>query len=228
METHEKMGADGDFSQAVSRLERDPRIELSLVAGMALLKLAGIYEGPGVRYGSRMESVEVPRFLQSVAILDSQLHKTPDDIPLRLLLVQLYLLLGCATLAYRLWAPMDVKRAILDALSPLFFDRISSISPGLFHLGSGGPSMEPLKSYYDSSLQDSSPVKIWDAFSAGSYSSIVDMAEFNDRLRRSCTRVMAIVEDRRAARAFGAKVEDADDVAVFCERERCTFVGRRG
>lgn len=187
-------------------LDKDPRVDLALVAATALLKLSGLQQKPSPSRLSPLSNVDVSRLLQAVVILGTQISKTPNEIPLRLLLVQLYLLLGCASLAYETWLPMDVKRTIQDALSPLFFDRISSISPGLFHQGRTTLT-EPLTSYYSGCLRDKSPVKIWDAFAAGSYTSILDMAEYSDRLQRSCTLVMTVVEERRAARALGWRIE---------------------
>jgi len=203
---------DDILQQQLSQLDRDPRVDMSLVMGMCLLRAAGCYDH--IRRGSKLREVDTSCFLQAVAILDSQLHKTPDEIPLRLLLVQLYLLMGCASLAHQLWTPLGVKRTIQDALSPLFFDRISSISPGIF-LGRK-PLTEPLNSYYTNTLQEPSPVKIWDAFQAGSYTSILNMSEFNDRLRRSCTRIMGVVEERRAVRSLGGKLEDLTYATVIC------------
>ncbi|EON99427.1 putative n-acetyltransferase b complex non catalytic subunit protein [Phaeoacremonium minimum UCRPA7] len=112
-----------------------------------------------------------------------------------------------------------------DALSPLFFDRLSSLSPGLFH-GDRRPLMEPLRSYYSSSLKDRAPVKIWDAFAAGSYSAILDMVEYMDRLRRSCTLVMTAVEERRATRAIGGKLDSGiDELPMLSEvTEHATLV----
>jgi N-terminal acetyltransferase B complex non-catalytic subunit len=211
---HKAITADQTFDDRIPKLDRDPRVELSLVAAMSLLKLSGLGQNSPVARGFSAQDLEIPTLLQTIVLLDSQLHQTPNDIPLRLVLVQLYLRLGCASLAHQLWIPMDVKRTIQDALSPLFFDRISSVSPALFQ--GGRPFMEPLRSYYSNAFQDQAPVKIWDAFSSGSYSSILDMAEYNDRLRRSCTRVMTVVEERRAARAFGGKMDDLEDIVLFC------------
>lgn len=185
-------------------LDKDPRIDLALVASSALVKLSGLRQNPTSRLPP-LSNVDVPRFMQAILILATQVSKTPNEVPLRLLLVQFYLLLGCASLAYQTWLPMDVKRTIQDTLSPLFFDRIASLSPGLFnqnrHL------TEPLTSYYTGLLREASPVKVWDAFAAGSYSSILDMANYWNRLRRSCTIVMTVVEERRATRAHGGRLD---------------------
>jgi hypothetical protein len=173
--------------------------------GSALLKLSGIRPRTTDLGQSLWQDVEPGLFLQAVLLLDTQLKETPSDNELRLLLVKLYLILGCASYAHQLWTPLEVKRTIHDSLSPLFFDRISSLSPGLFH--GIRPLMEPLRSYYTYSLRDKSPLRIWDAFSSGSYTSILDMTEYDSKLRRSCTVMMTLVEERRATRSFGGKIE---------------------
>lgn len=195
--------------EVLKGLDKDPHVDLALVASSALLKLSGLRQSPSPSRLPPLSTVDASRLLQAAVVLAAQLSKTPNEIPLRLLLVQVYLLLGCGSLAHATWVPMDVKRTIQDALSPLFFDRLSGLSPGLFqHSGPGRQALtEPLASYYSGCLRERSPVKIWDAFTAGSYTSILGMAAYSDRLRRSCTLVMSVVEERRATRALGGKIE---------------------
>lgn len=203
--------------EALQKLDKDPRTDLALVAVSALLKLSGLRQTQLPNKLSPLSDVKVFRLLQATAILATQVERTSDDVPLRLLLVKVYLLLGCAKEAYLTWLPMDVKRTIQDALSPLFFDRLSTISPGLFLEGRRSLT-EPLASYYYVCLREPSPVKIWDAFSSGNYTSILDMAEYSDRLRRSCTLVMTVVESRRALRACGGHmVSDIERMPLLCE-----------
>lgn len=206
---------DMEFEKAAPMIDRDPRVDLVLVAACVLLKLAGV--GMELRrHYVRASDLDAPRLLQAVALVDSQLRRTPSDVPLRLLLVQLYLHLGCGAMAYELWLPMDVKRTVLDALGPLFFDRLSSIAPYLFQTGNR-PLMEHMRSYYSALNRRKAPVRIWDAFESGSFNSIVGMAAYDDRLRRSCTRVMAFVEERQAARAVNGRLEDLDEVPLAGE-----------
>lgn len=208
--TCQKINSDARYTKAIPSLDKDPRIDLSMLAGLSLLKLGGSTGRASNPSQPPLQDITIARLLQAVLVLDTQLGESPDDVGLRLLLVQLYLLLGCTSYAYRLWAPLDVKRTIQDALSPLFFDRISSLSPGLFQ--GSRPLMEPLRSYYTSTLRDPCPHRIWDAFSSGSYTSIIDMTEFDSRLRRSCTLVMTVVEERHATRALGGRLDtDIDD-----------------
>lgn len=206
---YKQITGDKELLGAIPRLDKDPRLDLALVLGMSLLKLSGLKSRTSDTNHSLWESVDLGLFLQAVLVLDTQLKDTPEDIQLRLLLVQLYLLVGCASYAYQLWTPLEVKRTIQDALSPLFFDRISDISPGLFQ--GPRPLMEPLRSYYNHNLGARSPVRIWDAFSAGSYTSIFDMTNYDHDLRRSCTLMMTLVEERRAIRCYGGKIDSEID-----------------
>jgi hypothetical protein len=215
-ELYQQIACDSELSDAIPRLDKDPRLDLALVIGISLLKLAGLKPQTSDTGPSIWKDIDPGLFLQGVLVLDVQLKVSPRDNELRLLLVQLYLLLGCASYAYQLWIPLDVKRTIQDALSPLFFDRISNISPGLFQ---GTRSfMEPLRAYYNNTLRDACPLRIWDAFSSGSYTSILDMVEYDSDLRRSCTMMMALVEERRAIRCFGGRIE--------CEIEAHPLTGK--
>lgn len=202
--------------EALKGLDKDPRSDLALVATSALLKLSGLGETPPSTKLSPLSNVNVPSLLQAAVILATQVERTSTDVPLRLLLVQVYLLLGCATLAHQAWQPMDVKRTIQDALSPLFFDRLSTISPGLFHDGKRSLT-DSLSSYYIPLLREPAPVKIWDALATGNYTSILSMAEYSDRLHRSCTVAMAVIEERKALRACGKPVVGLDQVQLLGE-----------
>lgn len=212
---YRQINSDKELVDSIPRLDKDPRLDLALVMGNSLLKLSGLRPRTADASQSLWQSIEPGLFLQAVLLLDTQLNETPGDTELRLLLVQLYLLLGCASYAYRLWTPLDVKRTIQDSLSPLFFDRISTMSPGLFQ--GGRPLMEPLRAFYKNNLTDKAPVRIWDAFSAGSYTSILDMINHDSSLRRSCTLMMTLVEERRAIRCYGGKID--------CEIEQHPLTG---
>ncbi|KAL2019351.1 hypothetical protein VTK56DRAFT_9731 [Thermocarpiscus australiensis] len=212
---YKQITGDRELLDSIPRLDKDPRLDLALVMATSLLKLSGLRPRTSDVSRTLWQDVDPGLFLQAVLLLDAQLKETPHDNGIRLLLVQLYLILGCASYAYQLWVPLDVKRTIQDALSPLFFDRISGISPGLFQ---GTRSlMEPLRAFYNNSLRDKSPLRIWDAFAAGSYTSILDITEYDAKLRRSCTLMMTLVEERRATRCFGGKIECEIDCHPLAE-----------
>ena len=198
-----------------ARADKDLRIDLALAATSCLLRLAGVHRPKSAPPMGQpwLSGIDRARLLQAALVLHAQHSLTPDDIPTRLLLVRVLLVLGSAPRALQLWQPLGVKRTILDALGPLFYDRLSTVAPGLF--SGTKPLMEPLRKYFDSVLRFPSAVNVWDAFAAGSYRSILDMAAFQQSLENSCTRAMAVVEERRAARSFGAKLDDVQDLAVF-------------
>ena len=186
---------------------QDPRRDLAVTIAVALLQRAGLAKRKlHNEFQPSLQMVQRSLLLQGTLVLDTQLKINTGDISIRLLLVQLYLLLGCASLAYETWQPLGIKRSIQDSLSPLLFDRISTVSPGLF-LGSQ-PLMEPLRSYYMSVSKENAPSKVWDAFSTANYNSIVDIEAYDFALRRSCTMVMTAVEERRGTRLLGGKIED--------------------
>ncbi|CAK7231421.1 hypothetical protein SCUCBS95973_007911 [Sporothrix curviconia] len=195
LQLHRALSDDESFlSNVLPKLDKDPRIDLALVAASVFLRL--------------------DRLLSASLVLDAQQRQTPEDIPLRLLLVRLSLRLGCGSHALALWTPLGVKRSILDALGPLFYDRLSTAAPGLFAGAVDprhGPLLEPIKQYFGVVLRHPSAVRIWDAFASGSYSSILDMAAYHTRLQQSATRAMAVVEERRAARALGGRTEPVPD-----------------
>ncbi|CAK7269034.1 hypothetical protein SEPCBS57363_003399 [Sporothrix epigloea] len=195
LQLHRTLTDDEFFlSDILLKLDKDPRIDLSLVTVSVLIRLN--------------------RRLSAALILDMQHHQTPDDISIRLLLMRLSLCIGCSTHALTMWQPLGVKRSILDALGPLFYDRLSTISPGLFNgdpSTSRGSILEPVKQYFDTVLRQPSAVQIWDAFASGSYSSVLEMETYHTRLQQSATRAMAILEERRAARALGGRTDPVPD-----------------
>jgi N-terminal acetyltransferase B complex non-catalytic subunit len=203
--TYKQITADQELQSLIPRLDKDPRQDLALVIATSLLKLSRLKASPSSASGAPLRDARPELLLQAILLLDTQLANTPADNGLRLLLVELCLLIGTTSYARQMWFPMDVKRTIQDALSPLFFDRISTLSPALFQ--GSRPLMEPLRSYYANSLRNDSPLKIWDAFSAGSYTSILDLSKHNSQLRTSCTLMMTLVEEARATRSLGGKID---------------------
>ncbi|KAG7112955.1 hypothetical protein HYQ46_011447 [Verticillium longisporum] len=103
---------------------------------------------------------------------------------------------------------MDVKRTIIDSLSPYFLDRLSTLSPASVLPVPNRPQQAMtygLKAYYGTSLKLRMPRRLADAFQSESYSSILEIPVFIDRLRISCTMAMGYIEELRATRALGHK-----------------------
>ncbi|KAF4457038.1 hypothetical protein F53441_953 [Fusarium austroafricanum] len=143
--------------------------------------------------------------LQALLLLEHQLSLTPKHSIISLLLVQLHLRVGSAPRAREIWDTLGVKRTIIDSLAPIFYDRLSTISPAMISPSdeTGWELLELLSSHYNVSLKLRMPRRLIDAFESSSYSSVIDIPEFMENLRWSCTRVLSLIEETRTDRIMG-------------------------
>ncbi|KAF4970465.1 hypothetical protein FZEAL_10029 [Fusarium zealandicum] len=143
--------------------------------------------------------------LRTILLLEHQLSLTPKHGIISLLLVQLHLLLGSSPRAREIWETLGVKRTIMDSLAPIFYDRLSTISPAVISPSDdkGWDLMELLDSHFSVSLKLRMPRRLIDAFESGSYSSVLDIPQYIENLRWSCTRAMSLVEETRTERLLG-------------------------
>ncbi|EQK99899.1 N-acetyltransferase B complex, non-catalytic subunit [Ophiocordyceps sinensis CO18] len=176
--------------------------EFALAAAFCNLGLAFNVDGPGSAPSGQSSTQHL---LRALFILERQLRLTPRHAPISLLLVQLHLRLGSAHRARQVWSDLAVKRTIVDSLTPLFHDRLSTIAPAvLSQSDSGGQRLtETLRSHYAESLKLRMPKRLIDAFEAGSYRSIMDIPKYIEDLGASCTRMMSLVEESRTKRLLG-------------------------
>ncbi|KAJ4139662.1 hypothetical protein NW765_003571 [Fusarium oxysporum] len=93
----------------------------------------------------------------------------------------------------------------MDSLAPIFYDRLSTISPALISPSdeTGWELLDLLSSHFNVSLKLRMPRRLIDAFESGSYSSVIDIPEYMENLRWSCTRAMSLVEETRTDRIMG-------------------------
>ncbi|ODA77747.1 hypothetical protein RJ55_06349 [Drechmeria coniospora] len=143
--------------------------------------------------------------IRALFMLEHHLHLSPKHSQISLVLVQLHLFLGSAHRSREIWDELAVKRTIVDSLAPIFYDRLSTISPTVISpLDDWGWHLtDTVKSHYSVSLKLRMPRRLIDAFEAGSYASIIDMPTYMEDLRWSCTRAMSLVEESRAGRLVG-------------------------
>ncbi|KAG7119638.1 hypothetical protein HYQ45_014923 [Verticillium longisporum] len=182
--------------------------ELAILTATALVKLSGLRADRSNHLPSPLHVAQSDRVLQAALILEYQLTRTPKHSRVTLLLVRIHLILGTISRAKELWATMDVKRTIIDSLSPYFLDRLSTLSPASVLPVPNRPQQAMtygLKAYYGTSLKLRMPRRLADAFQSESYSSILEIPVFIDRLRISCTMAMGYIEELRATRALGRK-----------------------
>ncbi|POR34924.1 Uncharacterized protein TPAR_04852 [Tolypocladium paradoxum] len=190
--------------------------ELAMVVGFCNLRLGFNHERLGYT-PSRPPSAQY--LLRALFILEHQFHLTPKHSQISLILVQLHLLLGSAHRSREIWDSLAVKRTIVDSLAPIFYDRLSTVSPSAISPSDtwGLQLHETLKSHYGVSLKLRMPRRLIDAFEAGSYGSIMDMPKYIENLRASCTRAMSLVEEARAERLLGKPYGELLSDARFAE-----------
>ncbi|KAI7769520.1 hypothetical protein LZL87_011404 [Fusarium oxysporum] len=144
---------------------------------------------------------------QSLSDLTSKSSAIEAEIrpELAVIIVQLHLRVGSSPRAREIWDTLGVKRTIMDSLAPIFYDRLSTISPALISPSdeTGWELLELLSSHFNVSLKLRMPRRLIDAFESGSYSSVIDIPEYMENLRWSCTRAMSLVEETRTDRIMG-------------------------
>ncbi|TWU72835.1 hypothetical protein ED733_002053 [Metarhizium rileyi] len=175
--------------------------ELSMIVAHCNVQLA-LRSRPGYIHSSPPASQHL---LRALLVLEHQAFLTPKHSQISLLLVQLHLLLGSAHRCREIWHGLAVKRTIVDSLAPIFYDRLSTVSPVILDSsdGWGWELAETLRSHFTNSLKLKMPRRLVDAFEAGSYGSIIDMPKYVENLRSGCTRAMSLVEEVRADRLLG-------------------------
>ncbi|KAI0600332.1 N-acetyltransferase B complex non catalytic subunit-domain-containing protein [Biscogniauxia sp. FL1348] len=202
---------DGDLGSS-PRGEENPLATLAMLGAVCLLKIAGIVRrswGPGTN--SPLFHVDLQLFLQAVLWLEYYEATQARNPAVRLLLIKLLILMGCASKAKALWDKFDVKNALLPSLASLFFDRLSSISPGEFNPASNRTVVGPIKTFFTNAMRRHTPSTLMQSLENENYGSFIDELSYYDDLSRSCTIVMAIVEERRGLRMRNGKCEGTID-----------------
>jgi hypothetical protein len=182
--------------------------ELAILTATALVKVSGFDGTTAGGHTPPLHSANPARLFQAALILENQLSRTPKHTRVTLLLVRIYIVIGCVSRAGELWETMDVKRTIIDSLSPYFLDRLATISPSAVVPTPSRPEKSltyPLRAYYAHSLRMRMPRRLADAFESESLVSILDIPNFMEKLRASCTLVMGHIEELRALRALGQR-----------------------
>lgn len=193
----------------------DVLVELAMLAALCNVQLA-----ESGCYRSDFCSPAASRcLLRAAMILEQQALITPKNSQLSLLLVRIHLLLNSAHRGREIWETLAVKRTIVDSLAPLFFDRLSTIAPGVLDplQRRGKELIETVRSHYDTSLRLRMPRKLIEAFEAGSYGSVLDMPKYIENLRAGCTRAMSLVEETRAGRLLGDPCSNLLNDARLCK-----------
>ncbi|KAM3564237.1 hypothetical protein MY1884_000859 [Beauveria asiatica] len=201
------------ISSYTSQSTKDVQSEVALVAVFCLVGLAD-------QLSSSLPTTEATQYLvQALLLLQQQLSSSPKHSQISLLLVQLHLRVGSAPEALAVWDTLAVKRTIMDSLAPLFYDRLSTVAPGMTSplTDAGWQLMASIKTHYQTSLKMRMPRRLIDAFQDGSYSSVLAVPMYIENLRVSCTRAMSLVESVRSERLFGVTDTDLFSDSRFTE-----------
>lgn len=189
--------------------------ELAMVVAFCNVKMA-FRTRPGYIHSAPALSQYL---LRAIFILEHQAFLTPKHSQISLLLVQLHLLLGSAHRCREVWHTLGVKRTIVDCFAPIFYDRLSTVSPIILDSSDnwGWELVETLRSHFSASLKLKMPRRLIDAFEAASYASIIDVPKYIENLRAGCTRAMSLVEEVRADRLLGEPCGEVLNDPRFCE-----------
>ncbi|KAJ2982585.1 hypothetical protein NUW58_g6409 [Xylaria curta] len=201
---------DKDVSQRAADEAEDPLSTLAVLGSISLIKLAGVgHKSWQSTKESPLYHTDIQLFLQAVVWLDFYLRKTPKNDSLRLLLVKLYLMMGCVTRALQIWGLFDVKNTLLECLGTICLDRLASISPGHFITG---PSQlrsfaDPFIRHFETAIERRYPDIVIKTLQNNSYAEIPGVVELVQNQSRNCVLVLAVVESRRGMRLKTGRTE---------------------
>ncbi|KAF2968910.1 hypothetical protein GQX73_g4659 [Xylaria multiplex] len=201
---------DENVAQKAAGEAEDPLSNLALLGSICLIKLAGIgYKNHQCVKESPLYDTDMQLFLQGVIWLDFYLRKAPKNDSLRMLLVKLYLMMGCVTRALEIWGSFDIKNTLLECLGTTCLDRLASISPSHFTTGTSYPRTfaEPYIRHFETALQKRYPDIVTKTLEHGSYAELANVIELAQNQSRNCVAVLAVVEHRRGLRLKAGKIE---------------------
>ncbi|KAI0021688.1 N-acetyltransferase B complex non catalytic subunit-domain-containing protein [Xylariomycetidae sp. FL0641] len=200
---------DAPLLQRIQSEQEDPLSNLVMIGSVCLLKL-----GVGERgrkwdfdHVSPLDQFNLQLFLQAVMWLHFYAEKQAKNDAAALLLVKLYVMMGCVSHAKKAWNRFGVKNVILNSLASHFFDRQSTIAPGEFMGSARNTTARKIMNYYSAAARRTMPGQTNTALRKDNYSSLLNIIRMSQRQRTSCTLAMAVVEDRRGLRMRGGKPE---------------------
>ncbi|KAI1821676.1 hypothetical protein F4861DRAFT_449494 [Xylaria intraflava] len=186
--------------------ENDPHNWKDLVAGLAilgsicLLKLAGLGHKPWrYKQESPLYDTNIQLFLQAVVWLDFCRRKGIHTNSLAVMLVKLYLIMGCLSSAFSLWHCFDIKNSLHECLHILVIDRLASISPARLV---PGPTnfVAPILDYFEIALRKRGPAIMIEALRCGNYVEFEKILWDDNSRSRNSVMVLGVLEARRGTR----------------------------
>ncbi|KAI1173658.1 N-acetyltransferase B complex non catalytic subunit-domain-containing protein [Nemania sp. FL0916] len=210
-----RLGAqDKLILQKSTDMTEDPLSNLAILGSICLIKLAGAGRKSWQSINaSPLCEGNMQLFLQAVTWLDFCLKKNPKNDSLRMLLVKLYLMMGCVTRAIQIWNFFDVKNTLLECLGTVCLDRLASISPTHFVTSSSHiPGFaEPFVRHFETAIEKRYPDTVIKTLQNSSYAELPNVIELAQNQSRNCVVVSATIENRRAIRLKTGRNETAID-----------------
>lgn len=194
---------EGDIFATLLPTDRHPADDLCIISVMCLVKLsASTSDGSGT-----LSSIGISHWLRATMFLEHAWSFSKSNFQISLLLVKLYSYIGCGSLAMRAYQRLNIKQIQHNTLSHNMFDQISRLHPHTFSHDPDESSdlRNPLDQFKEQQkFYNSAPSQIkrniWRAFQLGSYNSIIDLTEFNEKLSNSMAKVMSVIESRKIHR----------------------------
>lgn len=200
---------DGRITKDLLSTDRHPADDFAVLAAITLVKLALASSDAG---SEPLKSTRVSYMLQAAVLLENAWTHSKSNFQISLILIRLYVYLGCGSLAMRSFQRLVLKQVQLDTLSYILFDRISSFHPHPFThtpdgtTGSRTP-IEQLRKHQRlyKSAQEHVNKNVWLSFKHNSYNSVFEIKEVEETLSRSLARVMSVIESKKVARLMEPK-----------------------
>ncbi|KAJ5032454.1 uncharacterized protein L3040_009058 [Drepanopeziza brunnea f. sp. 'multigermtubi'] len=200
---------DGRITKDLLSTDRHPADDFAVLAATTLIRIALVSSDTG---SEPLKTTRSSYLLQATVLLEKAWTHSKSNFQISLVLVRLYIYLGCGSLAMRSFQRLALKQVQLDTLSYILFDRISSFHPHPFtHYPDGmAKSITPIEQLRKhqklyKSAQEHVVKNVSLSFKHNSYNSIFEIKEVEETLSKSLARVMSVIESRKVARLMEPK-----------------------
>ncbi|KAH8602738.1 N-acetyltransferase B complex non catalytic subunit-domain-containing protein [Bisporella sp. PMI_857] len=197
---------DGGVAKGLLSTDRHPADDLVVLSAMCLIKTS-LGSAPSIG------GPNASHILRATILLEFAWTRSKHNFQITLLLMKLYIYLGCASLAMRAYQRLGIKQIQQDTLSFSLLDRISSLHPHPFshQPEDAAKLLEPMEQiveqqrYYPQAFNHMKK-NIWRSFQEGSYCSVIQITEAQETLSRSMASILSAIESGRILRLIAPKI----------------------
>lgn len=186
---------ESQITKSIVKTDLHPADDFLIVAAMCLIKLSFMEHARDAAFGETR--LRCQYLLQAAALLDFGSKHSQANSHISLLLVRIYTKLGAGSLAMRAYQRLGIKQIQGDTLGYMLFDRISALHP--HPMSDGNSNADPcaqllqMQKVYKKARKQFRK-SIWTAFENGNYNSAFQFVETSNKLARSITAAMTVVE----------------------------------